>query len=37
MKSIVPSYSITPKCNGNDYQIRTDIPEVLDFVNQYLN
>ena len=33
----VNSYSITPKCNGNDYQIRTDIPEVLDFVNQYLD
>ena len=32
----VNSFSITPKCNGNDYQIRTDIPEVLDFVTPFL-
>lgn len=32
----VNSYSITPNCNGNDYQIRTDIAEVLDFVTPYL-
>lgn len=33
----VNSYSITPNCNGNDYQIRTDIAEVLNFVTPYLS
>ncbi|MBL8160587.1 MAG: trypsin-like serine protease [Anaerolineae bacterium] len=32
----VNSYSITPQCNGNDYQFRTDIADALDFVNPYL-
>jgi hypothetical protein len=32
----VNSYSITPKCNGTDYQFRTDIAEALDFVTPYL-
>lgn len=33
----VNSYSITPNCNGTDYQFRTDIGTAQDFVNQYLN
>ena len=32
----VNSFGIAPNCNGNDYQIRTDIPAVLDFVTPYL-
>lgn len=32
----VNSYSITPKCNGNDYQFRTDIADALNFVTPYL-
>jgi hypothetical protein len=32
----VNSYSITPRCNGTDYQFRTDIAEALDFVTPYL-
>jgi hypothetical protein len=32
----VNSYSITPLCNGADYQIRTDIAVTLDFVQPYL-
>lgn len=32
----VNSYSITPKCNGTDYQFRTDIETALDFVIPYL-
>ena len=33
----VNSYSITPKCNGTDYQFRTDIQDALGFVVPYLN
>lgn len=33
----VNSYSITPKCNGTDYQFRTDIATAQDFVNDYLD
>lgn len=33
----VNSYSITPKCNGTDYQFRTDTRDALDFVIPYLN
>ena len=33
----VNSYSITPQCNGNDYQLRTDIAVTLDFVTPYLD
>jgi hypothetical protein len=33
----VNSYSITPKCNGTDYQVRTDIQDTLGFVTPYLN
>ena len=33
----VNSYSITPLCNGVDYQIRTDIAVTLDFVTPYLD
>jgi hypothetical protein len=33
----VNSYSITPLCNGNDFQIRTDIAVTLDFVTPYLD
>lgn len=32
----VNSYSITPKCNGTDYQFRTDIETSLEFVVPYL-
>jgi hypothetical protein len=32
----VNSYSITPLCNGVDYQQRTDISVTLDFVTPYL-
>lgn len=32
----VNSYSITPKCNGTDYQFRTDIETAQDFVIPYL-
>jgi hypothetical protein len=32
----VNSYSVTPLCNGVDYQIRTDISITLDFVKPYL-
>lgn len=32
----VNSYGIAPKCNGNDYQFRTDIADALDFVTPYL-
>lgn len=32
----VNSYSITPQCNGNDYQFRTDISDALNFVSPYL-
>jgi hypothetical protein len=33
----VNSYSITPQCNGVDYQLRTDIAVTLDFVTPYLD
>lgn len=33
----VNSYSVTPLCNGVDYQLRTDISVTLDFVTPYLN
>lgn len=33
----VNSYSITPNCNGNDYQIRTDIADALNFITPYLS
>ena len=33
----VNSYSVTPNCNGNDYQFRTDIADALDFVTPYLD
>jgi hypothetical protein len=33
----VNSYSITPKCNGTDYQFRTDIETAQDFVRPYLS
>jgi Trypsin len=33
----VNSYSITPKCNGTDYQMRTDIADTLDFVTPHLS
>jgi hypothetical protein len=33
----VNSYSVTPNCNGNDYQFRTDIADALDFVTRYLS
>jgi hypothetical protein len=32
----VNSYGIAPKCNGNDYQFRTDIQEAQDFVNSWI-
>lgn len=32
----VNSYGIAPKCNGNDYQFRTDIQDAQDFVNAYI-
>lgn len=32
----VNSYSITPKCNGTDYQFRTDIEAAQSFVRPYL-
>lgn len=32
----VNSYGIAPKCNGQDYQFRTDIADALDFVTPYL-
>jgi len=32
----VNSYSITPQCNGTDYQFRTDIETAQDFVKSYL-
>ena len=31
----VNSYSITPNCNGNDYQFRTDTADALNFVWSY--
>jgi hypothetical protein len=33
----VNSYSVTPNCNGNDYQFRTDIADALNFVTPYLS
>lgn len=33
----VNSYTITPNCNGTDYQFRTDIETALDFVIPYLS
>jgi secreted trypsin-like serine protease len=33
----VNSYGIAPKCNGNDYQFRTDIDAAQDFVLPYLS
>lgn len=33
----VNSYSITPNCNGTDYQFRTDIEAAQDFVTPYLS
>jgi hypothetical protein len=33
----VNSYGIAPKCNGNDYQFRTDIADALNFVTPYLS
>lgn len=33
----VNSYGIAPKCNGNDYQFRTDIETAQDFIRPYLN
>lgn len=33
----VNSYGIAPKCNGNDYQFRTDIGAAQTFVLPYLN
>jgi hypothetical protein len=33
----VNSYSVTPLCNGVDYQLRTDIAVTLDFVTPYLD
>ena len=33
----VNSYGIAPKCNGNDYQFRTDISAAQTFVLPYLN
>jgi trypsin len=32
----INSYSVTPLCNGTDYQFRTDIAATLDFVLPYL-
>jgi hypothetical protein len=32
----INSYTVTPLCNGNDYQFRTDIAATLDFVSPYL-
>jgi hypothetical protein len=32
----VNSYSITPNCNGTDYQFRTDIADALNFITPYL-
>jgi len=32
----INSYGITPLCNGNDYQFRTDTATALDFVNSCL-
>jgi hypothetical protein len=32
----VNSYSITPNCNGTDYQFRTDTETAQDFVDYYL-
>lgn len=32
----VNSYSVTPQCNGTDYQFRTDIETALEFVMPYL-
>jgi hypothetical protein len=32
----VNSYSITPNCNGNDYQFRTDSEAAQDFLDDYL-
>jgi hypothetical protein len=32
----VNSYSITPKCNGTDYQFRTDTRDALEFLAPYL-
>jgi hypothetical protein len=33
----VNSYSITKKCNGTDYQFRTDIADAINFVSPYLS
>lgn len=33
----VNSYSVTPQCNGNDYQFRTDIADALNFVTPFLD
>ena len=33
----VNSYTLTPNCNGTDYQFRTDIPEAQDFVDQWID
>jgi hypothetical protein len=33
----VNSYGIAPKCNGNDYQFRTDIGTAQDFVLSHIN
>jgi hypothetical protein len=33
----VNSYTLTPNCNGTDYQFRTDIEEAQDFVNQWID
>jgi hypothetical protein len=32
----VNSFSVTPNCNGTDYQFRTDIADALNFVTPYL-
>jgi hypothetical protein len=32
----VNSYGIAPKCNGNDYQFRTDIETAQDFIRPHL-
>ena len=32
----VNSYGIAPNCNGNDYQVRTDIEAAQDFVLPHL-
>jgi hypothetical protein len=32
----VNSFGIAPKCNGNDYQFRTDIETAQDFIRPWL-